>query len=189
VSPTIYLAGPDVFLPDARRVGEQKKRLCREFGFEGLFPFDNEESAVADAAEIFRANCALMRRADLGLFNLTPFRGPSADPGTVFELGFMFAARKPVYGYSSSEQRYRERVSAAFGPLRDFDEQPRDRDGHAVENFALADNLMIARAIEDSGGVFTAREERDERTGSASLPAFQAFRACLAILRERHLPS
>jgi nucleoside 2-deoxyribosyltransferase len=185
----IYLAGPDVFLPDARRVGEEKKRLCEELGFVGLFPFDNEESIGAEAARIFRANCALLKAADIGLFNLTPFRGPSADPGTVFELGFMFAERKPVYGYSSSEERYRERVSAAFGPMRELDGQPRDREGHVVENFDLGDNLMIVRAIEDSGGVFIARQERTETTGGAVLPAFEAFTACLAIIRERHGPT
>ncbi|MDF1764445.1 MAG: nucleoside 2-deoxyribosyltransferase, partial [Oleibacter sp.] len=32
----IYLAGPEVFLPDATLVGEQKKQLCRQYGFEGL---------------------------------------------------------------------------------------------------------------------------------------------------------
>src|SRR5437899_12125756 len=90
----IYLAGPDVFLADARAVGERKKALCQEFGFEGLFPLDNDEDVGADAAKIFRANCSLMRQADIGLFNLTPFRGPSADAGTVFELGFLFARGK-----------------------------------------------------------------------------------------------
>jgi nucleoside 2-deoxyribosyltransferase len=38
----VYLAGPEVFLPDAIAIGNKKKRLCTEFGFEGLFPFDNE---------------------------------------------------------------------------------------------------------------------------------------------------
>ena len=60
--------------------------ICQEFGFEGLFPVDNDFDAEADAAAIFRANCAQMKRADIGVFNLSPFRGPSADAGTVFEL-------------------------------------------------------------------------------------------------------
>ena len=37
---TLYLAGPDVFRPDAAARGEALKALCREFGFEGLFPLD-----------------------------------------------------------------------------------------------------------------------------------------------------
>jgi nucleoside 2-deoxyribosyltransferase len=177
----IYLAGPDVFLPEARRVGRQKQHICREFGFEGLFPLDNNNEAVADAAKIFRANCSLMLQADIGLFNLTPFRGPSADAGTVFELGFLFARAKPVYGYTGAVKSYRERVAAAGGLHVDH---PSDRDGYAIENFGLGDNLMIARAIEDSGGVITAVEETPGEE-SEYLAAFQAFKACLKVISER----
>ena len=31
----IYLAGPDVFLPNAIEVGKKKMAICEEFGFEG----------------------------------------------------------------------------------------------------------------------------------------------------------
>ena len=34
----IYLAGPEVFHPNAAALGRQKQALCREYGFEGLFP-------------------------------------------------------------------------------------------------------------------------------------------------------
>jgi nucleoside 2-deoxyribosyltransferase len=181
----IYLAGPDVFLVDARRVGEQKRAICREFGFEGLFPLDNEEGVGADAADIFRANCSLMRRADIGLFNLTPFRGPSADPGTVFELGFLFASGKPVYGYTSAAATYRDRMAGVRGPLVKQNGHLRDRDGFAVENFGLGDNLMIACAIKDSGGAIVAVEENPDDPKGARLAAFQAFKACLEMIRER----
>lgn len=180
----IYLAGPDVFLPDARRVGQRKKESCRELGFEGLFPLDKDEAVSADAAAIFRANCSLMRQADVGLFNLTPFRGPSADPGTVFELGFLFAQGKPLYGYTSAAASYRERVAAALGSLVEKDGQPWERDGYAVENFGLGDNLMIVRAIQDSGGAITAVEEKTEES-AGPLAAFQAFKACLKVVAER----
>ena len=42
--PKVYLAGPDVFLPDAVSIGRRKKELCAHYGFEGLYPFDNEIS-------------------------------------------------------------------------------------------------------------------------------------------------
>jgi len=87
----VYLAGPDVFLPDAIAVGQRKRELCSQYGFEGLFPSDNDVNAAAPGerrdALIYRANEGMIRRADLGIFNLTPFRGPNADAGTVFELG------------------------------------------------------------------------------------------------------
>ncbi|PKG14950.1 nucleoside 2-deoxyribosyltransferase, partial [Pseudomonas aeruginosa] len=37
----IYLAGPDVFRPDAEAHGETLKALCAEFGFVGLYPLDH----------------------------------------------------------------------------------------------------------------------------------------------------
>lgn len=154
----VYLAGPDVFLPDAAETGMRKKALCREYGVEGLFPLDNAPEAKPDAAAIFTANVALMRRADAGLFNLTPFRGPSADAGTVWELGFMYALGKPLFGYSAVPGDYADRVAP---------------DGFDIERFGLPDNLMIAEAIEASGGTFTAIAE------PGSLAAFKAFAACL----------
>jgi len=54
-----------------------------------------------------------MRAADIGLVNLTPFRGVSADCGTVLELGFLFARGVPVYGYSSAHGAYLDRVAAS----------------------------------------------------------------------------
>lgn len=181
----IYLAGPDVFLENARLVGEQKQAMCRDFGFEGLFPLDNDEDVGTDPAKIFRANCALMRRADLGMFNLSPFRGPSADAGTVFELGFMFSSGKPVYGYSGAQAKYWDRVTMGHDAHLDLHGQRRDREGYAIENFDLFDNLMIARAIEDSGGAFEAINE----PRVASLAAFQAFIACLNVVKERAVRS
>jgi nucleoside 2-deoxyribosyltransferase len=186
--PKIYLAGPDVFLANARLVGARKQALCTEFGFGGLFPLDNDEDVGADPAKIFRANCALMDRADKGLFNLSPFRGPSADAGTVFELGYMFSAKKPVFGYTNATGLYRERVAADHTVVVDRDGQPRDRDGLAVENFGLRDNLMIARAIEDSGGVMVAVAEQGAGRDGA-LAAFAAFKACLERMRERVVQS
>ena len=174
----IYLAGPDVFLANVSEVSERKRALCRRFGFEGLFPLDTDQTIAADAAKIFHDNCELMRRADIGLFNLTPFRGPSADCGTVFELGFMVSLGKPVYGYTSATADYAKRVESFDGPLDYRKGRLWDRHGHAVEDFGLSDNLMIERAIRDSGGTIT----RVADQASESLPAFQAFESCLAVV-------
>jgi nucleoside 2-deoxyribosyltransferase len=178
----VYLGGPDVFLADADRVGRIKRKICREFGFEGLYPLDNDKDVRVDAARIFRANCRLLRQADLGLFNLTPFRGPSADAGTVFELGFLFASGKPVCGYSADESTYRARVEA-FGNVVEGSGRPWDND-HAVEDFGLADNLMIVRAIEESGGFFNAVEEETSNSGN-SPAAFAAFRSSVRRMQQQ----
>lgn len=89
----IYLAGPDVFRPDAEAHGETLKALCAEFGFLGLYPLDHALPAdirepAAQAAWVYRANVGLIERADCVLANLEPFRGSEPDSGTAFEVGY-----------------------------------------------------------------------------------------------------
>ena len=45
----IYLAGPEVFLPDAREIADAKKAICRAHGLEGVFPADPE---IKDKAQL-----------------------------------------------------------------------------------------------------------------------------------------
>ena len=137
---------------------------------------------MQNSARIFHANCALLHAADIGLFNLTPFRGPSADVGTVFELAFLFARGKPVYGYSANTASYRERVQRAAQIEVRQNGRALYPMGYRVEDFGLADNLMILQAIEELGGTFTAIEEMKSETG-APLAALAAFRACVQLMR------
>src|SRR5437763_51598 len=89
-APRIYLAGPDVFLPDATEAGERKKAICAELGLEGVFPLDAEIGAEDGerrelALRISAANEGLIRSCQAVVANMTPFRGPSADVGTAYE--------------------------------------------------------------------------------------------------------
>ncbi len=145
----IYLAGPDVFWPNALEAGAAKVALCQHYGCTGLFPLDSELDLETlppyDAGlAIYRANIALMQRADLVIANMTPFRGPSMDVGTAFELGYMSALGKPVWGYSLDGRFYSDRVAG--------DDAATDIDGMTIERFDMADNLMLIGAIDDSGG-------------------------------------
>lgn len=146
-TPVVYLAGPEVFMPDALQIGRRKCELAAGRGLEALFPLETAPLATEApgdrAMAIFRANCTLMAQADGCVANLTPFRGPSADPGTVFEVGQMLAWGKPVVAYTLDVRDYRQRVAG---------EATTDLDGLAVEDFGLADNLMLACAIEEAGG-------------------------------------
>jgi nucleoside 2-deoxyribosyltransferase len=151
----IYLAGPDVFFPSARETLTAKKALCRRYGCLGLPPLDAEVGeGPPTAASIFERNLALMLRADCVIANLTPFRGVSADPGTVFELGWFHGAQKPTYGYSNVSAHLEQRVAASFAPLA---EGPAGRklanDGMSIEGFGLGDNLMIDEALRPFGGL------------------------------------
>src|SRR4051812_14227661 len=148
----VYLAGPDVFLPDALDIGRAKVDICAAYGLTGLFPLDNRiDRNSADASlQIFRGNEAMMDAADGIIANLTPFRGPGADAGTVYELGYIAARGKLCLGYSNDPRRYAERV-ADMAELKSGNGLLTDPDGLAVENFDLADNLMMIHALDLHG--------------------------------------
>jgi nucleoside 2-deoxyribosyltransferase len=144
----VYLAGPDVFLSDAKAIGRRKCAICADHGLVGLFPLDNEiDPTRRDASmAIFQANTRMMQDADAVVANLTPFRGPSADAGTVYELGFVAALGKFCTGYSNVPGVYLDRVAGtrALGGAAEF----HDESGLVIEDFGLADNLMIVHALD-----------------------------------------
>lgn len=149
----IYLAGPEVFLPDALSVGQQKQDICRRFGMIGLYPLDNavDLSAHDASLQIFKGLEEMMDAADVIIANLTPFRGPGADPGTVYELGYMAGRGKHCFGYCNDPADYAERVARHTTVTTGSDNRPVDRDGLTVEDFGLPDNLMMIHALDLHG--------------------------------------
>lgn len=149
----LYLAGPDVFLPDAAARAERLKAICARHGLHGVSPVDALEVEPADWAVLSEARrIALRNEAHMAgcavlIANLTPFRGPSADVGTVFEMGYMRALGRPVFGWSNSAAPFTERTRAFLGTTGH-----RDAEGMLIEAFGLTDNLMIDGAIHSSGG-------------------------------------
>jgi len=141
----LYLAGFDVFRPDARSHGQALKRLCAQFGCQGLYPLDNEAPAGlrgrALAEWIYAANIGLIRSCDAVVANLNPFRGAEPDSGTAFEVGYAAALGKPVWAYTSQRQPLVGQVACARDPVtgRHVDDQ-----GYTVEDFGLNVNLMLA---------------------------------------------
>jgi nucleoside 2-deoxyribosyltransferase len=148
----IYLAGPDVFLPDAVEIGRRKVELCTRHGLTGLYPLDNATDLAAKGAslQIFRGNEAMMQSADAIIANLTPFRGPGADPGTVYELGYMAAREKLCLGYSNDPALYVDRVRQST-TVTPRDGKLVDAAGLTVENFGLSDNLMMMHTLDLHG--------------------------------------
>lgn len=171
----VYLAGPDVFLPDAKAIGRSKREICAAHGLVGLFPLDNEiEPTGPDASmAIFKANTRMMREADAIVANLTPFRGPSADAGTVYELGFMAAQGKFCTGYSNIPGVYLDRVAGtrANGHFH-------DSDGLVIEDFGLADNLMMVHALDLFGHALVTPQQ----TPIGLWQDLTAFEACVRIV-------
>ena len=156
----IYLAGPDVFLPNAKAVLAAKKAMCAAYGFEGLSPMDTElndkanvDPTVEVAMKIYQFDASLMKQADAILANMEPFRGPSMDTGTAFEMGYMDALDKPIIGYSNNLRPYKEKYTAFnahyFG--RPYQGKDYQDPFSIVEDFSLVDNLMMVQSVRKQG--------------------------------------
>lgn len=160
---SIYLAGPEVFHPEAHAIGARKRELCAQYGFHGLFPLEENEAARDPAMVIYRRNLGRMLAADAVIANLSPFRGPSADPGTVYELGWMIGRGKRALGYSNDARDLVARVAP---------------DGLAVEDFGEADNLMLACGLSEGGFPLL------RHAGADPLTDLTGFEGCLRLLRD-----
>lgn len=143
--PRVYLAGPEVFLPDAASVGAAKQAICASYGLTGVFPLEAESAVetllaagrrVEAGLSVFSACVAAMATCDALIANLTPWRGPSADVGTAVEVGWFLGRDRPVLGYTNVAADYPARVAP---------------DGHHVEPFGFADNLMLEGAVREAG--------------------------------------
>jgi nucleoside 2-deoxyribosyltransferase len=147
-----YLAGPDVFLPQARAHALRKIEICARYGIVGRTPLNQDIERLEGMSDenfalaIFRKDIAMMEACDIIIVNLTPFRGASADSGTLVEVGWFLGRGRPIFGYSNSAtpfaHRTRTHVEALADPLP----------GIVVEGFGLPDNLMIPNAVLDGGG-------------------------------------
>ncbi len=143
---TAYLAGPDVFLPNAAAHAARKVEICSRFGLHGLPPLNEEVETAAKALEtwqaIYQKDIAMMERCDIIIANLTPFGGASADAGTLIEVGWFLGKGKPIFGYSNTSESFQSRMRTQLG------------DRHAefgIEGFHLPDNLMIAASGDAPG--------------------------------------
>jgi nucleoside 2-deoxyribosyltransferase len=178
----IYLAGPDVFLHDAVDIGQRKMELCARHGLTGLYPLDNIiDRASQDASlRIFRGNETMMIAADAIVANLTPFRGPGADAGTVYELGYMAGRGKLCLGYSNDPSCYADRVRE-FTEVTSRDGRLADARGLTVEDFGLTDNLMMIHALDLHGcALVTPRQAPEDIWRDLT-----AFESCLRIAAGR----
>lgn len=143
----IYIAGPEVFLVNAKEYGETLKQKCRSAGFEGLFPLDNEvqgKSREELARNIKAGNIELIKSCDIVIANLAPFRGPEPDSGTVWEVGFAQGLGKVVIGYCADRRDLKTKTQEilVLAPS-----SSRDRQDLEIEDFGLTHNLMYADIV------------------------------------------
>lgn len=148
---SVYLAGPDVFSPDARDQLAIKMAICERMGLRALIPIDNdtlpEGSPRDQAMAIYRGNLGKMEQADAVIANITPFRGPHMDPGTAFEIGYFVAKGKPVVCYTQATGTLAERVLDWSATDRCPVGELRDKHGSLIEDFDLKENLMIEASV------------------------------------------
>lgn len=157
-SARIYLAGPDVFLTEAVALAQAKRDLCARYGFIGVSPIDNEIdksniSVQETAHRISAANETVIHQCNLVIANITPFRGPSADVGTAYEMGYARALGLPVLAYTNVDGDLLARTRQALG-----NDIAQRAPGHfedsfrmVIENFHQVDNLMLTGAVQASG--------------------------------------
>ena len=167
----IYLAGPEVFLPNAVESGKSKQARIQAlnqqndwpFTLVGLYPLDNSIEDFGHnfdtGIRIYEANIELMDKAHTVAANMVRFRGPSMDVGTAFEMGYMNAANKPVFAYYEAKPFYgKDETPGLFADrVREHypvskDDPYIDADGQSIENFEMSDNLMMIGAMQTGNG-------------------------------------
>jgi len=184
----VYLAGPDVFYPDAKQRGEDKRIALANYNLVGHYPLDNELESQPDrfafGLAIGKANEQMMSKCQVILANMDPWHGPGADNGTTFEMGFMsaLANNNPdilIVGYYSHSMphNFATRVAKmvyADKVFRDANRKLVGSNGLTIEDFDMQDNLMLIHAVHKTGGkIFGSFEE-----------AAQNIHALLAIKKE-----
>ncbi|MDE1211853.1 nucleoside 2-deoxyribosyltransferase [Vibrio aestuarianus] len=183
----VYLAGPEVFLTDSIEIGRKKKELCEKYGFIGLYPLDNEIdmdgiSKESIGLEISHANEALILSADAVIANLTPFRGASADVGTVYEVGMAKGLCKVILGYTHDERLFLQRNIDELSKVSVKDGLYRDQNNMAIEDFNLVDNLMI------DGGVTYPIIQSTVLNEDGKYRSLVSFEECLVQLHRHYYP-
>ena len=179
----VYLAGPDVFFPDALAFMANKAEIAARYGLQALNPGDNILEFKTTAEDLgFAINAAdeaLMNEADAIIANLTPFRGTSADVGTAYELGYMAAQGKPLYGYTNDARIFSDRIDLWNREAKAL-HMPGE-DNLRAENFNFADNLMLVGGIIRRGGELVI-----EDVGPAErFTSLVGYEKCLKLLAAR----
>ena len=156
-APKVYLAGPEVFRPDAREYAQTQRTLCERYGFVGLHPMDNNvdlrDRSMRTATRIYRADVGQIKDCDLVVANCNAFRGALMDDGTAYELGYANALGKPTYGYIDRLLPAHElaQTKCAFTTLPDG--HLADADGYLlVDDFGTSINLMMQCGMTETGG-------------------------------------
>lgn len=142
----IYIAGPGVFLPNAKEHGTNLKEICKKYGFIGIYPLDNDVSFTRNtqkkqiARMIKVGNTNFIKEADIIVADLNSFRGFEMDSGTAYEIGYADALNKKIFGFMTDTRSIIEKYPNA---KKNKENVIVDEKGFSIEDFELPINLMI----------------------------------------------
>ncbi len=155
----LYLAGPEVFLPNAMEHAESQRKLCITYGFAALHPMDNNldlgRCDIETAKKIQLGDVNQIRECDIVVANCNPFRSVCVmDDGTAYELGYGNALGKVSYGYIANMEPLDRRTARDYpGTLNPDTGLYVDKDGYLVTDaFDTSINLMMQCGMLASGG-------------------------------------
>lgn len=171
----VYLAGPDVFAPNALELGDKKKKICLKYGYDAHYPLDvefkNSEDKSHTAIDIVQSNMNLIRNSDIVLANLNNFRGseahPACDSGTAWECGYAYGLGKTVIAYTNNEN------SIPHGILSNLSYAV---SGDAETAISIASSIIFASRKDrqlDTIGIFTLDPDYDDILDVDALTAFK----------------
>lgn len=154
----IYLAGPEVFLPDANDLFQRRIEYAASKGFLAKSPFDAGPhpagiTGTELARRIFQANYQLIDESEIIIANCNVFRGALADDGTAWEIGYGAAKGKIIFGFIDQKIPLPEIVEKHIPTMQHSSGYRIDPQGYLVnETFGNSVNLMLEYSIEQSGG-------------------------------------
>ena len=167
-----------MFLPNAAAHARAKVAICARYNIEGCPPLAEDADDLTRLPDqqawraIFARCVGLMEASDFVIANLTPYRGASADAGTLIEVGWFLGRGRKVFGYSNTATPFAERSHALLQVL------PDPVPGLTVEGFGLADNLMVPGAVLAGGGhPMVLPEDGQEH----AFDALDVFERCVAL--------
>jgi nucleoside 2-deoxyribosyltransferase len=180
----VYLAGPEVFLANAREQLDRKIELTRAAGLIPVSPGDfvipPQPTRRQFGHAVSEIDERMMDSADAIIANLTPYHGINADTGTCYELGYMCAQGKHAFAYTNVSENLRARTVAYYnGDVHtDANGRLRGSDGLAVEDVDMVDNLMMQGGVERRSGQVIVHAAAPDQLYTDTT----AFEECLRLL-------
>ena len=168
---TAYLAGPDVFLPDAVEHAARKVAICARFRVSRPAPLNQDVGTAAKELEtwqaIFAKDIAMMEQSDIIIANLTPF-GPMYRTLEGTEAsGTIFNPKQKLYRISGIRRLMGDQTWWTLQLPKTLDPKWIERAEYTFSEAALV-------ILEDSQMIWALREplyppDRERQTNSGTL--------------------